>query len=156
MDAAIPDEICALLNADSVFRQKLLHLYEHWFWSSKTPSIYVFPKFAALWPCPLHFPDLDLLQALAVVISSLEQESVLDASWPWALYFLKEKDESFVSVATGSYLSPYCRARQDRSPEGEFLPSDHVLSNCGSPKFTLTPAVAYLPSSFLQPLNKGY
>lgn len=70
------------------------------------------------------------------------------------LCFLKEKAESFVSFDTGSYLSPYCRARQDHSPAGECLPSDHVISNCGSPEFT--PVVVYLPFSFLQPLNRGY
>jgi len=68
-------------------------------------------------------------------------------------HFLKEKEESFVGFDTGSYLSPYCRARQDGCPAGE---SDHLLSNCGSPKLALTPAVIYLPFSFLQPLNKGY
>lgn len=54
MNAAIPDEISALLNADAaaVFSQKLFHLCEHWLWSSKIPSMYVFPKFAAFGHVP--------------------------------------------------------------------------------------------------------
>lgn len=52
------------------------------------------------------------------------------------------------SSDSGFHLPPCWRARQAHTSPSDSLHSDHVFWNCGSPKFSLIPAVVCLPLFF--------